>query len=821
MQFLFRAVTPNGGKIGVLLLRPALSLFLFSLVALAAPLPPLVCPAGGPIGSVDLRVASARGGEPLPLRTINRLEEADRLLYHPLLRSGEERKGEVAVVLVPANKTATGEKLVILDPKPAGKPQEWSVPWRVAVVAFVYGPSGLNSKKVRTFLERDDELVAQLADYAEKTAQTEALIAALSSPVSSAVAVQSALQGFSAQYGLAVQIDRSAPPNQQAMTLFRALNPAIASYDPISPQGAQQVGQTAGLATSVATLFFGSPVGLAAGGTAMLLELRSVAFPRTEFRSSFSQSMPNEGLGLCGRRDPAPPHTRIAYLWASRVPNVGPPQLSIDRENSLPAGLTSPLPVSATDADWKFIERARAWALQPENGKPIPINVHKLGNSKTLDIELGPQIRPGKYTLVANWDWDHFETKGAIEVRPLSNFASARLLPASQDLLVARTGKAPVTLEGSDFEFVTKVEIEKLHDKFATPAPAPFVLPRGLRKGPQDRMDIQVNTIDLDPGEYRLIISQTDGVAHSVPIAVLAPPPTIENLPVVLNQGSSTVEFELRGHRLGLLKRVEVANGTVELAHPCSDDTRRKLKLQIPPTTGAGTSLALKAYIENRSEPLTFADAVRIAGPRPNISSITIAQPPDQDVQLGPGELPGGMYLSALMRVEHVQSNSAVTLACDQPASAAVTVRLGERSGPLSLQQLAPDQMFLSFDTSAFLNGCRLGAKVENGREGDSDIYPIGQIVRVPKIERFELTPGDASASDPQAILIGQNLETIEKVGWTPETGTPVLALPLPVAGDGVKQSLQIRLPSPPDPRAALYVWLRGESTARATRVHP
>ena len=49
--------------------------------------------------------------------------------------------------------------------------------WRVSVVAFVYGPSGLNMKKVSSFLSREDDLIAQLADYAEKTAQTEALIA--------------------------------------------------------------------------------------------------------------------------------------------------------------------------------------------------------------------------------------------------------------------------------------------------------------------------------------------------------------------------------------------------------------------------------------------------------------------------------------------------------------------------------------------------------------------------------------------------------------------------------------------------------------------
>jgi hypothetical protein len=655
--------------LAVLILLPA---------GLSASLPPVVCPAGGPIGSVDLRVLSARGGsDALPLRTINRLEEGDRLVYRPLLRSGEERKGEVAFVLIPANKTAAGEKLRILDPKPANKPQEWNVPWRVSVVAYVYGPSGLNAKKVQDFLSRDEELVAQLADYAEKTAQTEALIAALSSPNSSAIAVQSALQGFSSQYGLNVQLDRAAPTNQQAMTVFRTLNPAIAAYDPISPQGSQPFSQTAGLATSVATLFFGSPVGLAAGGTAMVLQLRSVAFPRAEFRSSFSQQLPGDGLGLCGRRDPAPPHTKVAYLWASRVPNAGPPQLAIGDENSLPAAVKSPMLVNAPDPDWKFTDRARGWALQPENGKPVPINVHKLGDTKMLELDLTQAVRPGRYGLVANWDWDRFTVKGAIEVRPLSDFSKVSPVAHSQDLLVEKTGKVPVTIEGSDFEFVTKVEIEKVNDKFATPAPVPFVLPQGLSKGVQDRMDIQVNTIDLDAGDYKLLITQLDGKTHVAPLKILSAPPVIGNLPVVLNQGASQVEFRLKGQRLELLDHLEVARGSIRLAAACANQKERNLNLEMANDIAAGTSLAIKAYIRDRSEPLILSDAVRIVGSRPSITEVRISQPPEQDVQLDPGELPGGMYLSAMMRVQHLQSNSSVRLSCEQPGGPAVTLRLG------------------------------------------------------------------------------------------------------------------------------------------------
>lgn len=785
----------------------------------SASLPPLVCPAGGPIGSIDLRVQSTgTGTEPLPLRTINRLEEGDTLLYRPLLRSGEERRGEVTLVLVPSNKIATGEKLLILDVKPAKEPQQWTVPWRVSVVAFVYGPSGLSTRKVRSFLARDEDLVTQLADYAEKTAQTEALIAALSSPSSSAPVVQSALRGFSSQYGLNVQIDRNATPNQQALTLFRSLNPAIAAYDPISPQGYQSVSQTAGLAASVATLFFGSPVGLAAGGTAMLLELRSVAFPKTEFRSSFSQSVPGDGLGLCGRRDAAPAHTKIAYLWASRVPNTGPPKLSTDKANSLPAGLKSSLAVSASDTDWKFLDRARNWALQSEDGKTVPIKVQKLGDAKTLELDL-EKTQPGKYKLAASWDWDRFQVAGQVEVRPLSDFASARLVSSSQDLLVARTGKVPVTIEGSDFEFVTKVEIQKTGDQFASPEPVRFVLPRGLGHGPQQRLDIQVNTIDLDPGQYTLLISQVDGKSHPVNVKVLYPPPSIDNFPAVLNQGSSTTELRLKGQRLNLLKRLEIAKGKASLA-PAYSPSERALTLRMDNDIAAGTSLSVKAYVEDRTEPLTFSDAVRIAGPRPAITEVRVSQPPDQDVQLDSGELPGGVYLSAILRVRHVQSNSIVKLGCQDSDEPVITLRLGERSGPLSLQQLTPDQMFLSFDSSTWATGCLLQAKIANGNDGESDASRLGRIVRVPRIESFGVAGDSAATGQMQATLTGQNLETIERVGWAENAAEPVNTLPLPDAGNGARQVLQVQLPPPPGAETPLIVWLRGESRPRTTRLH-
>jgi hypothetical protein len=790
--------------------------------AFCATLEPFVCSSGSPIGNVDLRVVSSKAGaKPLPLRTINRLEEGDVLTYHPILRPGErERKGEVAIVLVPADKTAAHESMAILGPKPANKPQQWKMPWRVSLVAFVYGPASLNTNKVRTFLSRDDQLVGQLADYADKTAKTEALIAQLTSAESSDEAYQSALQGFSSQFGLNVPLNRNAPSQAQASALFRAINPQIASYDPLASQGTAAEGQTARLATSVGELFFGTPVGLAAGGTALLLDLRSLAFPNSEFLSSFSQPLPDDGLGLCAKTGSAPIHTRIAYLWAMRVPNVGAPALSIGKANSLPASVKSPLPVTISGGDWKYVDNARDWTLQPDSGKPAPVKIQKLGDAKQLELDLGKDIKPGRYRLQANWDWDRFEVKGFVEVRALSDFASARLLPSSGDRLVGMTGKVPVTLGDGDFEFVTKVQIKKLHDEFASPTIVPFVLPQGLREGPQDRMDIQIDTTDLDAGSYQLMLSQVDGKTHSVSLEILTAPPTIENLPMVMNEGVSTGEFVLKGQRLNLLKRLELASGSIDLAADSPGQTQRGLTLKMASGISAGTSFAIKAFIQDRSEPLILSNAVRVVGPRPNITEVTLARPADQTVQLEAGELPVGVYVSAMLSVEHLQSNSVMKLGCGPEDSGNVTLHLGEHSGPLSAHQLTPNQVFLSFDTGTWRNGCILQASVANDGEGESPLHQMGRLVLVPHIESFELTADAAGGTPLRADLMGENLETIEKIGWTVDRGDVVAGLPLSM-GDGQKQQLQTPIDPPPGPAASVFLWLRNETKPRLTSVGP
>ncbi|MFL6350301.1 MAG: hypothetical protein ACJ74Z_00410 [Bryobacteraceae bacterium] len=794
-------------------------------VASEAPAP-ITCPAGGPIGAVELGVRSSQGGEPLPLRTINHLSEGDVVLYSPILRGREKRAGEVSLVMVPKKRKSDKDALIVTDPKPADKAQEWQIRETISLVAFVYGPEGLSKKKVKGFLSRDDLLIAQLADYAEKTAQTEALLQALSSNNSSSESVNAALTGFASQYGFSVQLDRTAPPQVQAATLFATMNPQLAGYDPLTPSTGAKIGQTASVATAAATLFFGSPIGLAAGGTAMLLDLRAIAFPGTQFRSSFAQALRNDhALNLCGQRTPAPPHTRVAYLWANRIPNVPRPSIRIGNADFIPTLQKTPVPVEVPDPQWKYLERVRAWSLQNGQNQKTPISVLKLANQKALEIDLSKvKLPPGDYHLAGYWDWTPFQATGEVHVRPLSAFDQAKLQPASQDRLIAKTGKIPVTLEGSDFEFTTKIDLKRVGDEFATAQPVRFILPKGLRKGPQDHIDVQIDTADLETGKYSLLVSQQDGRDHPVNIEVLPLVSRIENLPILANQGLAAQHYVLKGERLNLLARLEAPGVVFDLGPAAFPESERNVTLHLKSDPPAGTVLPMKAYLIDRNEPLTLTDALRVTGPLPVIASSKLSLPAELSIAIKSGEIPAGYTCSAMLDVKNVDSRSILRLGCRDEVGARASLRVGEQTETRSLQQLSPDRLFLSFDTSTWPAGCSVQAVIDNGSGGKSEALTLGNIVRLPQIDDFKLD--DLQVSDVQGassthigVLKGRNLEMIEKVGWDQGNGSDVLGLPTPIPGQGQKQSLRVNLPDPPSPNAAVYIWLRGEKTGRITTI--
>ena len=162
----------------------------------------------------------------------------------PSLKPKEKRDGDIALVLVASNQN---NDFAILDAKDAAKPAKWMVPFRTSLAMYVYGPSGLSIRKLRGVLEKDNELIAQLAEYAEKTSQTESVLQAISQyeNTSAGENLQAALQGFAQQSGINGKLDRSATGDQQMLAAMRTLNPALSAYDPISPSGSQRLGQTA------------------------------------------------------------------------------------------------------------------------------------------------------------------------------------------------------------------------------------------------------------------------------------------------------------------------------------------------------------------------------------------------------------------------------------------------------------------------------------------------------------------------------------------------------------------------------------------------
>lgn len=849
------------------------SLFFFFFLSGAAlgVMPPVSCPAGVPIGNVDLRVLAPDQKDALPLRSINRLEEGDTILYSPILGTNQKRSGDVSLVLVPAVPESKDRRLIVLDPKPADKPAKWKVSRKISIAAFVYGPDGLSRGKVKDFLAKDEDLVAQLADYAEKTAQTEDLIQALSSGDSSGANVDAALQGFASQYGLSTKIDRTQPANQQAMMLLQTLNPALATYDPLASASSQRLSQTASLATSVAGLFFGSPVGLAAGGTAMLIDLKSIAFPKSDFRSSFAEKLPNEGLGLCGSRTPAPPHTKVAYLWAARVPNVGPPQITTGDAHSIPVTQKSPVPVEAPDSQWKYVDRVRNWELVSDSGKAFPIKVGKLASPRALELDLSSvTLNPGKYRLRANWDWDPFTIAGDIDVQPLGDFGAAHPSPQSQDRLIAGAGAVRITLEGGDFEFITGVQFEKAGDEFSKPVPVPFVLPSGLRRGPQRHLDLLVETGNLSPGAYKVLLSQVDGKTHPVPIQILPTPPQINNLPILISQNERSRTFLLKGQHLDLLTGLETSKGAITLGPAQPNQTERTATLRVDAGLKAAATYDVKAFIYQHNDPVTLPNAIHVVGPRPVIEDAKLSALPEMGIALQTGEIPAGLFVSGLLHVRNLSANSAVQVRCQGQENRTETLHLGEHSSTASLQQLASDQLFLSFDTSGRPGGCLLEVAVDNGPDGESSPCNLGRLLRVPKIDTFRLidnrpaasesgtlsseAPADAGgensslpadqAPDPAgpvsgtpppadslappaqngqyaAILTGMDLQNIAKVGWDAANGADVTDLPTPIPGQGLKQSLHVTLPAPvPTEHAPLYVWLRGDTAGRLTNIH-
>ena len=812
-------------------MRTGLSCSLLALLCASLPAAvPTGCPAGVPLGNIELDVQSSPKLPLLPLRVVNRLGEGDKLLYSPVkLR---HNGGKVTVVIAPAPPKGPGPapkdapRVEVLEPKDADKSQQWEVPFRAGVVALVYGPQGLSAKKVKRFVTQDEDLIAQLADYAEKTAQTEAVLSALANPAGTAAsndAVDSALRGFASQYGVS-RIDPNMPRDQQMLAVMRSLNPTLSAVDPVAQDPGARLQQSAMLATSVAGMFLGSTVGLAASGGGLFLNLRAMMFPDTEFRSSFAQVSAVRDLSLCGKREPPKPRTRIAYLWAVRVLNAHSPELKIGQQNHLPAGQKAMLGVTTDNAAWKLVDRARNWRLEPPaGGKGFPVKLHAVPEQKSLEVDLSPSaVPPGQYRLRADWDWDSFLADGTVYVAPLGDFKTARLTSESQDRMREQTGRIVATAEGADFEFLDKAAVMRAGDQFASPVNVPFRTAKGRQEGPQDRFDFEIDTKPLAAGDYSLLLTQAGGQTQTVPFKILPPAPKIANVPLILNAEPSQQAILLKGENLDRLAKLEADGATLELARPQSSafgPNERLIEAQVHDGVPPGTVMTLRAYAQNTSQPEVVPGGVKVVPPKPEISGFQLSLPSNTEVKLKTGELPAGVFVSASLRVKHVNPDTRVKLRCRSDADE-VSLRVGEQGPDGSVQTISPETLFVSFDPGKWQSGCPLSVALDNGAEGQSRLRVLGKVTRLPHLEKLELSEDRTPEGNYIGKLIGTGLETIGKVGWAADQGVDVNGLPAPVEGAERKQSLPIALPwPPPSPHAPLYIWFRGESEGRLTGI--
>ena len=767
---------------------------------------PAGCAGSTSLGTFELQVRPFARGQALPLKSLAAVPGGAHLVWQPVhLPVKYSGTAEVTAVLVPR---ADGH-LLVLEPRPAKTAAEWQLPERPQVIAVIFGPQGLSEGKIKTLVSQNQDLLKELADYAGQSSQVESLVQELADAEQSGGA-DAVIKGLSSKYGVdPSKLNAKTPSDQQAALLLKTLVPAVNSYDPLAANSAQ-VQQSGGLAASVAGLFFGNPVALAAGGATLLANLKTDLFPSTEFRTAFAQTSEKDTLALCTKNQAAKSKTRLAYLWAYRVPDLHKPVLSLAATTHLPLGVKSALPLKLGEgATADELARARDWRLTPvSGGASVAIPVHAAAGA-TLEIDLShPHLPAGDYKLSATWDWDALPVAGTLHLHPLSDFTHLTFAPGEHDKLVAGHGTVAVKARGADFEFLDKVAIESAGSDAKTQIR--FDLPLGKSAGPQDSVALHIDT--AKPGACALLLTQTDGADHRVPIEILPPEPKLTNLPIRLHLGEAREPFRLEGTGIDRIQSVtsaagEIAGGAISL-HP-------------KVTRGQRFSLLLK--VKGLEKPVEMPDAIEIVGPRPKILSARKSLSGAFDIEIGADELPAGAPAGLVITVDRLDPGARPRLAlgCENGGSRQeLTLAPNEASGGATLALAGPGVLYASVDPGVVgYAGCRLSATVI-AADGRSDPFFLGAVVRLPRLSKFTLTAEKVGDAGYAGILEGSDLDVIQEVGWDGQHAVPVDSIPTPLPGTPDRQTLRVVLPWPaPAPHAPLYVWLRGASEGRKTAV--
>jgi len=778
---------------------------------------PLGCTGSATLGTFQLFVRPFSEGAPLPLKSVGAIPGGARLIWNPAhLRLPPSNSAQVTVVVVPADDGV----LLTLEPRKASEKAEWQLLQRPRVIALVYGPQGLSEGKLQSLVTRNQDLLRELADYAEQSSQVEAMVQELADAEQSRADADTALKGLSAEYGVsATKLSAATGSDQQAAVLLNALVPASNNYDPLAAQSTQVV-QTGGLAASVAGLFFGNPVALAAGGAALFTNLKTVLFPNTEFRSAFAQNANKGNLALCTKTPAAKLRTRSAYLWAYRVPQFSKPEFALTKSANLALGTKSALELKpGKQTTVKELPLARDWRLVSDSGAgafPVTATATPTG---AVEIDLSKAKLPvGDYQLGYTWDWDRLTISGTLHVHPAEDFSHVELTPKEHDKLIEGSGVVTVELSGSDFEFLEKASLLS-SARNAKPVDLPVNLPLGRGAGPQNVVAFDIDT--AKQGTYTLTLAQADGATHKMPITVQPPNPKVSNLPLRFNSGEARQKIHLKGSGLD---RVEgITSGAGEISGS-GEDASWSGEIRLKPELKRGQSFALVLKVSGLDNALTLPDAVEIVGARPQIHSVQKSTAGSQGVDIAADELPAGTPVGLVLTLDQVRDSARprVDLSCQGgELRRELTLTEGTPADGASLTTAGPGALYLSVDPGAIgYPGCKLAASVVVEPEGRSDPYILGRVVRVPRLDQFTLTSEKAGDSSYVGRIAGHDLDVIEKVGWDANTGLPVEAIPTPVPGEHPSQNLRVVLPWPaPGPHAPLYIWLRGETQGRKTSV--
>jgi hypothetical protein len=778
------------------------------------------CAGSVTVTNFKLMVQPAKETPWRPVRKVNAIRAGYTIRYEPV-RKPSDKDAAIALVIVPHPKPTDDEaSLIVLPARKASSPTEWEVPVSASVLTLVYGPNGLDQGKVRNLVKKDRELIAQLADYAEQTAMVEALVDELSRSQQNGRSLDGALAGLSARgVGNFQQINRAAPVEQQAMMLMRTVNPALSGIDPLAPSPDMRTAQTVTLAASVAGLFFSNTVGLAAGSAMMFQNLRTILWPGTDFRSSFAQLSDSNDLSLCAKGGRPTPRTRPAYLWAMRVPNASAPVIAFDGVTHLPAGARMMTPVRFHGKpDWPSVAALDDWRLvATDQSVVLPIKVQTQADRGALAIEVPDvEVPEGPYRLTARWDWQQLDVGGEVRVEKPAPLRNVEIPTESLDRLVEGAGSVEITLLGPDFQFLDNVELAG-GDLEGT-RPQEFILPQGRGAGVQERARVRLDTKGLKHGDYRLRLTQLDGSSADVAFRLLPPHPTVK-IPLKANLGEKAQTLTLEGSGL---ERIEAIGASVLSQSKLgkSEGGRRAWTVALNQEAKAGARAALRLKVEGLGRELELDGALEILGPRPRIVDARVSLPSGLGIGLRDKELPADWNLTLMMRAANA-SQPVMDLACTESSRelAPQRLRAGEKTTAASMDAVGEGGLFLSLTPGLVGQpGCDLVVRIETVN-GVSDPYPLGRVVRLPRIERFQMTGEEIGDSVYAAYLEGYHLETIERTGWEGSEGYPVEALPSAAGGESHRQVLKIGVPWPsPRPKAPLHVWLRGEPTSRATQ---